>query len=756
MTKTNMKNQQYTKDYDEAINLASLYYNKLDFEENFNRNYVEGDKVYLTWPKYVDIMTKIKDRLAVSKIKYNATPEQFRACLTQADIVLVDAGPGTGKTTTMVVKIFSDKIILGYRGSEIRVLTYTRASAEDMNKRFTALKSVFNIMDFDVPISTIHKFAKDYLKRRNPHLRILSDSGIEVAHNEDEDEFSFEDAFSDDVSYDTSKTYTPRSIINDIIEKPEFAPFKWDLIPVKERILGWISLMSERYIKTEKEFNKLSEFAEHGKITFNLMSKIIKEYKEEKRKLNCIDFNDMLEIFLSDLQSLDSTADAGSAEYIINLRKIYVDESQDTSPIQINILKELKRLNKNCKFFFIGDIDQSIYSFRGADMTFMYKFDEIFLEDNKSIDGIKSKVENIVEAENRKEYTTDLIYLTINRRCPESVLKLSNELIKNNYMRNPKVVKGLGKEGILNTYIDPTGALASKHLINAVKDEVKKSNSVSNHAILYREHSQAYPIILSMIRNRISFNVNSKFSLNKIDEFKDLLGLVNLILSPSKQGIENFMYKAVPNITKKDALKISINTKTNNYKYGEYLKTYSPATYETFTWLHKALNSDTFTMQQIATVLVELYLKGFYEKHLDNGFGDAHRLAFVQQYLTSVPHESFDEFLQRYETDSIWVEKNSNNGGGVTFKTLHTSKGLEFEHVYLIGVGDDRMPKQKMVEKLSSVSGEAVDMYIEEERRLLYVGVTRAIKTLNIYLTDRESRFPKEIIKSASELGWGA
>ena len=196
-----------TISYEDAINKASSCYNETKYK----------------YSEYVKIIDKLLEVLGESHIKYIPSAEQLRVLLSQSQNLIIEAGPGTGKTTTMTAKLYFDMALFKYISDDVKVLTYTNASAQDLMDKFKNFSSAINI--YELPsISTIHGFANKFLLKKYNQLSVITeDKGITISVDYDEDD-------EDDDYGDSEQVIKPDDLINNILNRPEFEKTKWDFL----------------------------------------------------------------------------------------------------------------------------------------------------------------------------------------------------------------------------------------------------------------------------------------------------------------------------------------------------------------------------------------------------------------------------------------------------------------------------------------------------------------------------------------------
>ncbi len=441
---------------------------------------------------------------------------------------------------------------------------------------------------------------------------------------------------------------------------------------------------------------------------------IYERYEKHLSENNALDFDDLL---LKTLQLL--RFDREVADYLSDKFKyILVDEFQDTNAVQFNIIKLLAAKHGN--IFVVGDDDQSIYGWRGAEIDNILKFD--------------------------REYPAAKVYkLERNYRSTKSILKLANCIIANNSERKGKELWTRADEGAAPEYYqaeEETGeALFAARIIS---DGVRAGRRYSDYAILMRINALTRSYEQEFTKYGIPYKVFGGFRFFERKEIKDVLAYLRLISNP-------FDSEAAERIINVPRRGIGAKTIETMYIYaGENgLSLYDAAIdcdlldlpksakekLRDFANLIKGLTLSALDMPvaQIVRDVINLAdLRSAYDDGTDEGDG---KLANLDEFIASVddfnrlnPNATLDEYLNQVTLSSDLDEMD--DGNYVTIATIHAVKGLEFPVVFICGLEDGIMPSSR---------AEADGRDIEEERRLMYVAITRAEERL--YLTRSKSRY---------------
>ena len=502
-----------------------------------------------------------------------------------------------------------------------------------------------------------------------------------------------------------------KSLIKRILKENSFDPADYDI----KHIISKISSAKNDGI-SPLEFSKLF-LNEHDKVIGLVYEKYLKLLKEN----NSVDFDDLLlkpvEIFKKRKDILE--------KYQERFRYILVDEYQDTNSIQYELCKMLAKKYNN--IFVVGDANQSIYSWRNADYRNILNFE--------------------------KDYkNAHVVLLEENYRSTNTILKAANSIIKNNNEGTKLNLWTSIGDGEKVEYIRVEDEIKeSSFVINKIKELVSEGYSYSDFAVLYRTNAQSRTVEEAFVRNNIPYNIIGSYYFYNRKEIKDLIAYLNLIyntndsvslervINAPKRGIGT---KTIDNIRKKANMNdISLFDAIDSGKELEFKK------------LILELIEDSKTMNLsdlIEDVLVKTGLRHEYE--LDKSIESDTKVENLNEFKSLAVNfedngiydlSTFLENIMLVSDKGQYAEDDNN----VNIMTLHSAKGLEFNIVFILGMEEGIFPHSRSFESAKE---------LEEERRLCYVGITRAKKKLYL-LSARtrtlygrtsgtiESRFIKEI-----------
>lgn len=455
-------------------------------------------------------------------------------------------------------------------------------------------------------------------------------------------------------------------------------------------------------------------------------------YEEHKEQLNKIDFDDML-IKTYNLLKFNQQA----LDMVRNIyRYILVDEFQDINKVQFEVLKLISHPNNN--IFVVGDEDQSIYGFRGARPDFLLQFEQYF-------------------------NNTNTILLDINYRSKNEITEIANRLIEKNKNRYDKVIKCNQGKGAKISYISPENSEEEAlYIARDILEEIKKDYiEYTDFAVIYRTNIQSRALVDVFMDMRIPFVVKDSI-ITIYDHWvaQDVLAYLRIGLNPksnkdwvriinkpfryiSKDSInmikdESDFINALLN--KCDLKKKQIKTIKDLDIDLSYLKTLNPK--NAISYIRSSLDYDRYILDYCSNRKIK-----------------ANGLVEILNELESsaINFKTIEEYLNHIERVKIELldNKQNKNTDGVIFTTMHSAKGLEFKNVYIIGANDGTIPHEKSYD----IKDEAKKLeQLEEERRLMYVAITRAEENLHISSpinkygkTVSESRFIYDIKATTKE-----
>lgn len=443
-------------------------------------------------------------------------------------------------------------------------------------------------------------------------------------------------------------------------------------------------------------------------------------YEEHKDQINKIDFDDMLIKTYHLLQNNKPALDM-----IRNVYKyILVDEFQDINKVQFEVLKLIANPRNN--IFVVGDEDQSIYGFRGSRPDFLLEFQEYF-EDTKKV------------------------LLDINYRSKNEIINVANRLIEKNKNRHEKVIKCSQGEGASVNYVSPEDSEEEAVFIaKEILEEIKKDYvEYTDFSVIYRTNIQSRALVDVFMDMRIPFVVkDSVVTIYDHWASQDILAYLRIGINPkaNKDWVriinKPFRYISKDNVNmikeESDFINALINkcdlhpkqVKTINDLEIDlsYLKTLNPK--NAISYIRTSLDYDRYILDYCSNRKIKAH--GLVEI-LNELESSATNFKTIQEYM---------DHIERVKSELI-ENKNKKDTDGVIFTTMHSAKGLEFKNVYIIGANEGTIPHEKSYD----VDDEKKKTeQIEEERRLMYVAITRAEE--NLYISSPINKYGKKVSKS--------
>lgn len=611
--------------------------------------------------------------------------QQAEAVQTTEGPLLIMAGAGSGKTrvlTHRIAYLIDEKMINPWN---ILAITFTNKAAREMRERAVAL----NPATSETFIATFHSMCVRILRREADH----------IGYNRN---FTIVDPGEQ------------RTLMKRILKNLNLDPKKWN----ERAILGTIS---------NAKNDLLDEIAyEHqaGDMYTQIVAKCYKAYQEELRRSEAMDFDDLI---MMTLRLFDKNPDV-LAYYQQRYQYIHVDEYQDTNHAQYQLVKLLASRFKN--ICVVGDADQSIYGWRGADMQNILDFEKDYPE-------------------------AKVVLLEENYRSTKKILQAANEVIKNNRNRRPKKLWTQNDEGEQIVYYRANdehdeAVFVASTIDNIVREKVK---NFKDFAVLYRTNAQSRTIEEALLKSNIPYTMvgGTKFYSRK--EIRDVISYLNLIANTS----DNISFERVVNEPKRGVGPGTLE-KLRDFAYEQNMSLLdasanimlSPIKGKAAQSVYDFANMILNLRDQLDGLSITDTVEAILDK---SGYLDAlsmqqtlesqSRIENIEEFMSVT--KNFDETntdgtedetgidrLGRFLNDLALIADTDDGeaeAAEVTLMTLHAAKGLEFPVVFLIGMEEGVFP-------LSRASEEPDEL--EEERRLAYVGITRAEEIL--FLTNANTR----------------
>lgn len=611
--------------------------------------------------------------------------KQAEAVQTTDGPLLIMAGAGSGKTrvlTHRIAYLIDEKYVNPWN---ILAITFTNKAAREMRERAIAL----NPATQDTLIATFHSMC----------VRILRREADYIGYNRN---FTIVDPGEQ------------RTLMKRIIKQLNLDTKKWN----ERSILGTIS---------NAKNNLLDEIAyekQAGDMYTQVIAKCYKAYQEELRRSEAMDFDDLI---MMTLRLFDQNKDV-LAYYQQRYQYIHVDEYQDTNHAQYQLVKLLASRFKN--ICVVGDADQSIYGWRGADM------------------------QNILDFE--KDYPqAKVVLLEENYRSTKKILQAANNVINHNKNRRPKKLWTQNDEGEQIVYHRANNEQEEAVFVASTIDNIvrEQGKNFKDFAVLYRTNAQSRTIEEALLKSNIPYTMvgGTKFYSRK--EIRDVIAYLNILANTS----DNISFERIVNEPKRGVGPGTLE-KIRSFAYEQNMSLLDSSSNVMISPLKgKAAQAvwdlanliltlrsklDSLTVTEITENLLDKtgYLEAL---QVQNTLESQARIENIEEFLSvtknfddnpeiTVEGETGLDRLSRFlndlaliaDTDDIATET-----AEVTLMTLHAAKGLEFPVVFLIGMEEGVFPLSRAIEDADE---------LEEERRLAYVGITRAEQIL--FLTNANTR----------------
>lgn len=489
-----------------------------------------------------------------------------------------------------------------------------------------------------------------------------------------------------------------KAIVKRILKENGYDPAKYEI----RTIINKISSAKNDGISPD-EYTKL--FLNDLDIVIGL---VYKEYTKLLKDNNSVDFDDLL---LKPVELLKKNKII-LEKYQERFKFILVDEYQDTNSIQYELCKLLASKYKN--IFVVGDANQSIYSFRNADYRNILNFE--------------------------KDYkNTKVILLEENYRSTNNILKAANSVIKNNSEGKKLNLWSSKRDGELIDYIRCEDEIKEANfVINKIKDLVSNGYKYSDIAVLYRTNAQSRVVEDAFVRNNIPHNIIGSYYFYNRKEIKDLIAYLKLIYNPCDSvSLERIINVPKRGIGAKSIENLRKKATENNVSMFDAIDSGKELEFKKMILKLQEFSLNANLSDLIEEILSTTGLRMEYEinKSLENEAKVENLNEFKTVALMFEESGIYD--LQTFLENIVLVSDRgqyNNDGDEVSIMTLHSAKGLEFNVVFLLGMEEGLFPHNRSFDSLSN---------LEEERRLCYVGITRAKEKLYLLSARQRTIFGK-------------
>jgi DNA helicase-2/ATP-dependent DNA helicase PcrA len=629
----------------------------------------------------------------------NLNEEQQQAVLQKSGAILVSAGAGSGKTRVITARITNLIVNEHALPQSIVALTFTNKAAKEMQER---VHTFLDNTQGSPWIGTFHSYCLQLLKA---HPELLETPFFSILDEDDQ-----------------------QKLLKSILKQQGLVK------EISPKDLSWQISRIKNYALDTETVGQLYQMNP-------LLHQLYNAYEQEKRASRCLDFDDLL----LDTLTLFSRNPEFKKEHQEKINHILVDEYQDTNVVQHELLKHMAK--KNAKelgvesICIVGDEDQSIYSWRGATVTNILNIQKDFPK------TVTVKIEQ-------------------NYRSAQPILEAANAVIINNKQRNPKKLWS-AKKG--SDRIRALACLSEYQEADAIANAIKVAKSIKKNttiALLYRTHFQSRALEEALLKHSIAYTIIGGVQFYERAEIKDLLAYLRLLVNPfdhasffriintpqrglGEKSEELFfsLWHTEPFLTFIDLIKKVIEQNLLPHAKLEAL--------EQFLTIFEGLSATDNPSQALEKILLRTgylgYLKTAYEAE-----NAQERNENIKELLNAMAHfelngiNTIDKLLDEVALMQENIHKKKDDPTTVKLMTYHAAKGLEFDFVALVGLEDGLMP---------SLRAEYASDKLEEERRLFYVGITRAKERLLLSyaryrygyrnMTDQvASRFLEEIPKN--------
>jgi DNA helicase-2/ATP-dependent DNA helicase PcrA len=603
-------------------------------------------------------------------------PPQRQVATTTEGPILVLAGAGSGKTRSIIYRTAYLINVKHINPSNILAVTFTNKAARELKNR---LQRSFNISTYSLWIGTFHSVCTRILRAEQDSLPFTSDFSI-----------------FDDVDQ--------KSIFKKIYKKLDI-----DAKDFPVRRVSTVISNQKNSLVLPKDFFNFNEENYFTETTY----KIYKEYQNFLLENNALDFDDLLmytAILLHDNKEIRK-------KYADKFRYVMIDEYQDTNYAQFKIINLIAKEHQN--LCVVGDDDQAIYSWRGANISNILNFEK----DYKNVLTVK---------------------LEQNYRSPKSILDTANCLIKNNSERHPKElwtnITSKDKPKLLKLENEKQEAEFVAEMVSQLSSS---GTSLNDCLILYRTNAQSRVFENAFYQHKLKYQIVGGVNFYQRKEIKDIVAYLRILTNPHDSNsflrILNFPPRKIGKVSTERIERFAFDNDFNLFEAVQHeISSLNGKTAQTVLnfgarlkkW--KKLSLEIPITPLVKKIINELELINIYDKSDDPK--DIARAENLKEFVTATKEFS-DNF--EYDTEkapmltdflqSISLQTDMDNLDEdietIKLMTMHNAKGLEFDHVFIVGVEDGLLPHSRSIDDIQKM---------EEERRLLYVAITRAKKSIHL------------------------
>lgn len=638
--------------------------------------------------------------------------KQYEAVSTSSLYTRVIAGAGSGKTRVLTYRISYLITECGVDPMRILAIAFTNKVAAEMKDRATQLVKDVNGHSPNLNISTFHAWCARFLRIEHSFLEYPANFTI----YDEEDQLRVIKNVAVDLGYKKGDSIVKAAT--------QF---------IRKR---------KGYGQYPDQINRKNLLSEEDRICLDFYAR----YEDEKTKGYGLDFDDLLNKTIEVLEANDDVRSHWAHKY----DSILIDEFQDTNDIQFRLLRLLMR--PDTSVYVVGDPDQTIYSWRGANPKIILNYDQIFAG-------------------------AETIILDQNYRSTQVILDAANKLIAHNKKRVPKDLFTRAEKGeAIQFKISGTAEYEADWVANRIAAIARKNMNngkidYRNIAILYRSSYLTRPFESALKDRNVPYRIFGGLRFYERMEVKDVLAYFNLLVN----DYDNVSFERIVNVPRRgigEGTLVKIHEEAqaagvSEYQYMAHIGDY-PNTKITMKAINKILEFVTILektkvkleekIEAYAGILKDMILElGYYKYLAEDEEPDEDRISNVNSlfddinhFISNNPESSFSEYLQNVAL--LTAQDDMSGGNYVSMMTCHVAKGLEFDYVFVIGMNQGTFPSQRALAE-SERDGE------EEERRLAYVAFTRAKKVLHLsgnrsysYVTDSKSEPSQYFSEAGIEL----
>lgn len=613
-------------------------------------------------------------------------PEQQKAVMSTEGYVRVLAGPGTGKTRALTARYCYLTETLGVSAKNILCVTFTNKAANEMKQR---IRQWLGDLDLGY-ICTLHAFCVQFLKEE---IHVLHYPKNFIILDVEDQRVLLLKIF-EEMSL-TLKEATIKQKIDEVLEARKLTAGSYI-----DEILKLSNSELEKRIQSATDIN----------------DSIFLRYLYEQKKNYACDFNDLINFTAYILKHYPDILQ----KWQDRMQYIMVDEFQDVSAKQYSIAQMLS--GKHHNLFIVGDPDQTIYTWRNAHVKLFLDFDKQYPD-------------------------AQTIVLQTNYRSNPEILKAADTLIQKNVLRYPKVLKATKPNGPKPLFFH---AQSEKEEADWISQEIKKLINAGNRydqiAVLYRSHFLSRSIEESFVKNSVPYKIYSGIEFYARAEIKDCLSYLRMLTTADDIAFLRTINTPARKIGREKLEFLKTVAETEHCSLYEALK----KTLEQDLFRSTGAKQYIYAIETVKKDFCTLPLGSVLQRILDmSGYENYLRLQSDQERLDNVaelkraieeegldPDATLEEFLNKAALLSNLDRKEKHEA--VKVMTIHSAKGMEFPYVFICGLNEGVFPSRKI----------STPEEMDEERRIAYVAMTRAIKAL--YLSDSEGFSNDNVFKLPS------